>query len=361
MPRSAAASPVTPPGIDSSRWLPRPVPPRLGQPGASLDRRRFLGTLAGGLLATPLAVEAQQSGKIYHVGVVLQGGPYYAAIDGLRDGLKETGFDERTQYQLHIRDMKGSLGAIAGAAQDLEREKVDLIYAIATSVAKAMQGATTKVPIVFYAGSDPVDNGLVSSFAKPGGRLTGVHSRNTVLTSKRLEILKEILARNSFRALTYYDSTNPIARGYAREAREAALQLRIELLERYVRSVDELRDALQRLKPGEVDALFVPLDSIVTSQAAFIADTAKTKRLPTMFYERTSVAAGGLASYGTSYYAVGRLAAKYVRQVLLGARPADLPVERSERFELVINLTTAKALGLTIPPSLLQRADQVLE
>ena len=326
-----------------------------------MERRVFLGTLTGSLLTAPLAAEAQSAGKVYRIGVVLEGGPYYAAIDGLREGLKETGFDERTHYLLLVRDMKGSLAAIAGAAQDLERDKVDLIYAIATSVAKAVQGATRTVPIVFYAGSDPVDNGLVDSFANPGGRLTGVHSRNVALTSKRLEILKEILARNSFRALTYYDSTNPIARGYAKEAREAARQLRIELLERYVRSVDELRTGVQRLKPGEVDALFVPIDAMLTSQAAFIADTAKIKKLPTMFYERTAVEAGGLASYGTSYYSVGRLAAKYVRQVLLGARPADLPVERSERFELVINLTTAKALGLTIPPALLQRADHVIE
>jgi putative ABC transport system substrate-binding protein len=326
-----------------------------------MDRRAFLTTVGGGLVAAPLAAEAQQTGKVYRVGVVLEGGPYYAAIEGLKAGLQEMGVEERTHYVLDIRDMKGSFAAIAGAAQELEREKVDLIYAIATSVAKAVQRATTKVPIVFYAGSDPVDNGLVDSFAKPGGRLTGVHSRNMVLTSKRLEILKEILARPSFRALTYYDSTNPIARAYAREAREAARQLQIELVERSVRSVDELREAVQRLKLGEVDALFVPIDAMLTSQAAFIADTAKIKKLPAMFYERTAVEAGGLASYGTSYYAIGRLAAKYVRQVLLGARPADLPVERSERFELVINLKTAKALGLTIPASLLQRADHTIE
>ena len=271
------------------------------------------------------------------------------------------GFEEGTQYILHIRHMKGSPDAIAGVARDLEREKVNLIYAISTTVTRAVQKATTSVPVVFYAGSDPVDYGLVNSFARPGGRLTGVHSLNTVLIAKRLEILKEIVARDSFRALMFYDSTNPVPRGYAAEAREAARQLRIELLERYVRSVDELRDSLRRLKPGEVDALFISLDAMVTSQTALIVDTAKSKKLPTIFYERASVAAGGLASYGTSYYAAGRLAAKYVRQVLLGTSPADLPVERSERFELVINLRTAKALGLTIPPTLLQRADQVIE
>ena len=325
-----------------------------------MDRRAFIVSIAGGLLSTPLAA-MQRAETVYRVGVVLPGGPYYAAIDGLRDGLKDMGFEEGTQYILHIRDMKGSPDAIAGVARDLEREKVNLIYAISTTVTRAVQKATTSVPIVFYAGSDPVDYGLVNSFARPGGRLTGVHSLNTVLTAKRLEILKEIVARDSFRALMFYDATNPVPRGYAREAREAARQLRIELLERYVRSVDELRDGLRRLKPGEVDALFISLDAMVTSQTALIVDTAKSKKLPTIFYERASVAAGGLASYGTSYYAAGRLAAKYVRQVLLGTSPANLPVERSERFELVINLKTAKELGLTIPPSLLQRADQVIE
>ena len=325
-----------------------------------MNRRAFLTTVGGSLLAAPLAVEAQPTGKVYRVGVVLEGGPYYAAIDGMRDGLKDIGLEDGRHYILQIRDMKGSLGGIAAAAKGLESENVNLIYAIATTVAKAVQGATTKVPIVFYAGSDPVENGLVSSFARPGGRLTGVHSRNTVLTAKRLDVLKEILDRHSLRVLTFYDSTNPIVGGYAKVAREAARQLRIALIERSVRSVDDLREGLQRLKPGEVDALFV-LDSMVTSQAALIVDTATAKKLPTMFYERTSVAAGGLASYGTSYYAAGRLAAKYVRQVLLGTSPADLPVERSERFELVINLKTAKALGLTIPPSLLRRADQIIE
>jgi putative ABC transport system substrate-binding protein len=325
-----------------------------------MDRRAFIASLAGGLLAAPLAAEGQQAAKVHRVGVVLEGGPYYAAVDGLRDGLKELGFDEGTHYNLHIRDVKGNLTAVGETAKNLvEREKVDLIYSVATGVSVAVQRATTKVPIVFYAGVDPVAVGLVKSLARPGGRITGVHSRQVDLIGKRLGILKEIVPTLR-RVVSFYNPDNPALRDSATMAREATRQLGIELVERHVRTVDELRAGLRGLKAGEVDAILV-WDAMVVSQSQFIVDTAKTKKLPAMFFDRTSVAGGGLASYGTSYYGVGRLAAKYVHRVLSGTSPADLPVEMSDRFELAINLKTAKALGLTIPPSLLQRADQVIE
>jgi putative ABC transport system substrate-binding protein len=324
-----------------------------------MNRRTFLGTLASGLLAAPLIAEAQPAGKVYRVGVVLEGGPYYAAVDGLRDGLKELGFDEGTHYNLHIRDVKGNLSAVGETAKKLERERIDLIYSVATGVSVAVQGATTKVPIVFYAGVDPVAVGLVKSLARPGGRITGVHSRQVDLIGKRLGILKEIVPTLR-RVVAFYNPDNPALRDSATTAREATRQLGIELVERHVRTVDELRAGLRGLKAGEVDALLV-WDAMVVSQSQLIVDTAKTKKLPAMFFDRTSVVGGGLASYGTSYYGVGRLAAKYVHRVLSGTSPADMPVEMSDRYELVINLKTAKAIGLTIPPSLLQRADQVIE
>jgi putative ABC transport system substrate-binding protein len=297
---------------------------------------------------------------VYRVGVVLEGGPYYVAIDGLRDGLKELGFEEGKQYILHIRDVKGDLAAVAETARNLEQEKVDLIYSVTSSVSIPVHRATKSVPIVFYVGRDPVGIGLVKSLARPGGRLTGVHSRAQDLIPKRLELLKAT-APKLRRVLSFYDPGNPGARDSATEARDAARQLGIELVERHVRSVDELREGLRRLKVGEADALFLVSDAMVSSQSQLIVDAAKTRKLPTMFVERTSVAAGGLASYGTSYHAVGRLAAKYVHRVLLGTNPADLPVERLDRYELVINLKTAKALGLTIPQSVLGRADEVIQ
>jgi putative tryptophan/tyrosine transport system substrate-binding protein len=324
-----------------------------------MDRRRFLLTSLAGALAAPLAAGAQPAAKVYRVGVVLQGGPYHAAVEGLRDGLKGLGFEEATQYVLHIRDVKGDLTAVGEAARNLEREKVDLIYAVATGVSLMVQRATTKVPIVFYAGVDPVEVGLVKSLARPGGRITGVHSRQADLIGKRLEILKEIVPTLR-RVVAFNNPDNPALRESATMAREAPRRLGIELVERHVRSVDELRVGLRGLMAGEADAILV-WDAMVVSQTQLLVETAKTKKLPTIFFDRSSVAAGGLASYGTSYYGVGRLAAKYVHHVLSGTSPADLPVERSDRFELVLNLKTAKALGLTIPPSLLARADQVIE
>ena len=325
-----------------------------------IERRTFVKGLALGILAAPLGVEAQPAAKVYRVGVVLEGGPYYAAIDGLRAGLKEVGFEEGKQYVLHIRDVKGDLAAVAETARNLEQEKVDLIYTTATSVTLAVRRGTTKVPVIFYAGSDPVGSGLIQSFAKPGGRFTGVYTRGADLLAKRLQILKEAVPKVR-RVLTLYDPGNPAARDGVSLARAAVPQLRMELVERQARSVDELRAGLRGLKAGEADAIFLVPDAMVNSQAQLIVDTATAKKLATMFYERTSVVGGGLASYGMSYYAVGRLTAKYVHRVLLGTSPADLPVEGFDRFELVVNLKTAKALGLTIPQSVLGRADEVIQ
>ena len=215
-----------------------------------MDRRAFLAGTGAVLLAAPLAAEAQQVGKLYRVGVVLEGGPYYAAIDGLRAGLKGLGFEEGKQYILHIRDVKGDLNAVAETAKNLEQEKVDLIYATASSVTLAVRQGTAKVPVVFYMGGDPVGSGLIKSFAKPGGRYTGVHTRAVDLVSKRFEILKEAVPKVR-RALMFYDPGNPNARESVPLAREAARQLRIELVERHVRSVDELRASLRELKAGE--------------------------------------------------------------------------------------------------------------
>jgi putative ABC transport system substrate-binding protein len=325
-----------------------------------IDRRAFLCGLTAGSFAMVRAAEAQLSAKVYRVGVVLEGGPYYAAIDGLRAGLQELGFEEGKQYVLHIRDVKGDLGAVAETAKNLEQEKVDVIYATANSVTLAVRRGTTKVPVVFYAGSDPVGSGLVKSFAKPGGRFTGVHTRGAEMLAKRLQILKEAVPKIR-RVVSFYDPDNPGAREGVAAAREAARQLRIEVVERHVRSVDELRASLRGLKAGEADAIFYVPDAMVNSQSQLIVDAATAKKLPTMFYERTSVVAGGLASYGVSYYAVGWLTAKFIHRVLLGTSPAELPVEGFDRFELVINLKTAKALGLTIPQSVLGRADEIIQ
>lgn len=348
-----------------SLTIPHAVPIR----GDTLSRRRKTGRAMATSVRLALILLALAAGeapadaqpaRVYRVGVVLQGGPYYHAIDGLRDGLKEVGFQEGTQYRLHVRDAKGDLGAVAEAARALEQEHVDLIYSIATSVTLAVKRATATVPIVFYAGTDPVVVGLVKSFARPCGWLTGVHTLTTDLTGKRLELLKEILPKLR-RVVTFYDPGNASARESAKAAQEAARHLRIKLVERHVRSVEELQAGLGTLKAKEVDACFLLPDAMVISQTQFIVDTAKAKKLPTMSSERDVVVAGGLASYGVSHYALGRLSAKYIHRVLLGTSPADLPVEGFAGFELVLNARTARELGLTLPQSLLNRADEVMQ
>jgi len=322
-----------------------------------MDRRAFVaGTLA--LLAAPLAAEAQPP-RIYRVGVVLQGGPYSAAADGLRDGLKDLGLEEGKQFVLDVHDAKGDLKAVEAAARSLEGGKVDLIYAVATSVAVVVKRVTKRVPIVFYAGTDPVASGLVQSFRSPGGRFTGIHSQFADLGAKRLELLKEIVPTVR-RVVTFYSPDNPVVEQNMKVARDAARRLDVELVERRVASMEELRAGLRGLRPGEADALLV-IDAMMGSQAALIIATARAKRLPTMFQDKETVAQGALASYGVSYYRAGQLSAKQVQRVLLGASPGDLPVEQIDRLSFVINLKTAKVLGLSIPPAVLARADEVIQ
>ncbi|HEY7205547.1 MAG TPA: ABC transporter substrate-binding protein [Methylomirabilota bacterium] len=325
-----------------------------------MHRRAFLGTLTGGLLAGPLATFAQPAERTYQIGVVLEGGPYVAALDGLRSGLQALGLEEGRHFVLHVHDVKGDPSAVGPAARALERQKVDLIYAVTTSVTLATRQATTRVPIVFYAGSDPVDAGLVQSFRKPGGRLTGVYSRTVDLTPKRFELLKVMLPRLR-RVVTFYRRDNAIAVRSVEAMREVARELKVELLERPVASFDELRASLRALKPGVADAYLQAGDATIVSQTDLILETARAKRLPTMFSDETSVVRGGLASYGMNYRTASQHAAAYVRRVLLGATSGDLPVEQLDEPYTVINLRTAKALDLKIPPPLLQRADRVIE
>jgi putative ABC transport system substrate-binding protein len=311
------------------------------------------------LLAAPLAAEAQQA-RLYRVGVIHHGGPYVPAIDGLRDGLREFGLEEGKQFVFHVRDTKGDLTSVEAAARSLEREKVDLLFAVSTSVTLAAMRATKSVPIVFYAGSDPVSLGLVESYRKPGGRLTGVHGRFTDLTAKRLELLKEMIP-GLRKVVTFYSPDNTAAQQSMKNGRDAARQLKLEMVERPVASVAELRAGLEALRPGDAEAFCYVADAMVNSQADRVIETANAKRLPTMFAGKENVVNGALASYGASYYAMGRLSARYVQRILLGANPGNLPVEQIDRLQFVINLKTAKALGLKIPDSVLARADEVIE
>lgn len=316
-------------------------------------------TLCAMLLALCPHAKAQQS-KVHRIGVILPGGALYETVDGLKAGLRELGLEEGKQFTLTVKDTKGDLKAAEEAAKDFEREKVSLIYALAGSVITAAKGATVNVPIVFCVGSDPVAAGLVENFVKPGGRLTGVHFLVKDLTSKRLEILKELLPKLRV-VMTVYDPGSQIAKESAQLAHAEAKRLGLKFIERQVKSVEELRQVLQALKAGEADAFFYIPDPMLVSQAQLIIDTAKAKKLPTMFQEQSPVIKGGLASYGQSYYEIGRLSAKYVQKVLSGTPPRDLRIETFDDVELVINLKTAKELSLTIPPNVLARARKVIK
>jgi putative ABC transport system substrate-binding protein len=230
-----------------------------------------------------------------------------------------------------------------------------VIYALTSRVVRLVEQATVNVPIVFCVATDPVSYGLVESFARPGGRLSGVHYLGTDLTAKRLEILKEIFPKLR-RVITYCDEC-----GAAKLGREEAHLLGIEFVQRRVTSLRELQVALETLRAGEADAYFYSTDAMVAGQAHLIINRANTMKLATMFHEQILVANGALASYGVNFNEVGRMSAKYVQRILAGTSPKDLPVENYYRLSMAINLKTAKQIGLTIPPNVLARADKVIK
>jgi putative tryptophan/tyrosine transport system substrate-binding protein len=303
---------------------------------------------------------AAQPAKPHRIGVLFPGGAQNETLNGVREGLKELGLEEGKQFVFIIKDTKGETAAAEEGAKALEQENVSLIYALTSPVITTAKTATNKVPIVFTIGTDPVTLGLVDSFPKPGGRLTGVHYLIRDMTAKRLEILKEILPKVS-RVLTYYNPANRVAAEGAMMAQNEGKRLGIRLIESRVSSVNDLQRELQKLKREDADAFFYTPDPMVGSQSQLIIDTANTKKLPTMFQEQSLVANGALAAYGQNYREIGRLSAKYIQQVLNGASPKDLKIETVDSVELAINLQTAKQLGITIPPLLLARAKMVVK
>jgi putative ABC transport system substrate-binding protein len=302
-----------------------------------------------------------QTAGLRRVGVIYQGGPYEVSIEGLREGIRAAGLEEDRHVALLLRKLGGDVPATEAAARALERdEKVDVIVAIGTTTARAAKQGTTRVPIVFAAGTDPVAVGLVESMATPGGRLTGFHFLTVDLTAKRLEILREIVPRLR-RIVTFYYPRTPGAVSALAATREAAGKLDIEVLAQQVASPEELRDRLRTLAAAEAEAYFFVADFLVAIHAPLVIEAANAVRLPTMATELSVVRTGALAGYGPDFRDYGRRTARYVTRILAGSSPRDLPVEAVNQPALAINLKTAKALGLDIPPLLLTRADEVVE
>ena len=324
-----------------------------------MDRRAFLITVTG-LLATPLATEAQQARKVPHVGVLQAGAPPEPLVEAFREGLRDLGYVEGRNIVLEFRWAEGRLDRLPGLATELVGLRVDVIHTLSTPAAIAARHATTTIPIVFTGVGDPVGTGVVSSLAHPGGNVTGISIMATELSGKRLEILREMVPKVSRVAMLWND-TNPGMVLRAHETEAAAAKLGVTIQSLGVHDLITFDHAFASIVNGRAAALLTLIDPFTRQHRQRIVDFAAQRHLPALYEAREFVEAGGLICYGPSLLAIQRRSAAYVDKILKGAKPADLPVEQPTRFELVINLKTAKAIGLTIPQSLLQRADQIIE
>lgn len=278
----------------------------------------------------------------------------------LRDGLLALGYREGEQFVIGVRFTQGDTARLLAAAQDLIRDGADILFPVDANSAKAAQLATTRVPIVFATGAgDPVELGLVQSVARPGGNITGVTDTDIELSAKRLEIFKEMIPGLK-RVLFPYDSGDPYAVAAARAYRDAARQLGVVLVEKPVRTQEEARVTLSALRKAEVDGIVAPT-TLSLNLPGFAVDATSQRALPTIFNGSLYVELGGLASYGPDPFETGRLAARLVDKILKGEDPGRIPVEANSKIELVINMKAAKALRLLIPPSVLQRANRLIE
>ena len=321
-------------------------------------KRHVFVTGFAGLLAAPRAAEAQPAGKVPRIGFLSDSRQPWD--EGFRQGLRELGYVAGHNITIEYRYGEGKFERLPGLAAELVRLNVDLVVAGGTQATSSAKQATGVIPIVMGVSADPVGNGFVASLARPGGNITGLTSLSPDLSGKRLALLKEIVPRLS-RVSVLWNSVNPDNASQLREAEAAANALGVQLLPIGVRSSNEFDKAFSVINNARADVLYTLGDSLFANNRKRIVDFAAKNQLASMFSTRQAVEAGGLVSYGTDFVDLFRRAAIYVDKILKGAKPADLPIEQPTKFELVINLKTAKALGLTILPSLLLRADQVIE
>jgi putative tryptophan/tyrosine transport system substrate-binding protein len=322
-----------------------------------MHRRRFLLTSLAGAVAVPIGAGAQQAGHVNRIGFLRVGPPPAAWIEGFRQGLRELSYIEGQNIMLEL-GLAQSAAQLPDMAAKLVRLKVDVIVASGTPSVLPAKNATRTIPIVFVAAIDPVAAGVTASLARPGGNVTGVTAMHADLIAKRLGLLRELLPKLS-RFAVLARATSPATAQYVREAELAAQTLGVRLHVVPVNGPGDLAGALSAIQEGS--ALVVADDAVFTAHRIQIAELALKHRLPTTYGFSEMVEAGGLMAYGPHYGDMYRRAAIQVHKVLQGAKPAELPVEQPVRFELAINLKTAKALGLTIPSSLLARADQIIE
>ena len=321
-----------------------------------------MSTVAGGLLAAPLAAEAQPASKTARIGFLsLSSGP--TATTNISPGLRELGWIEGQNIAVEYRWAAGREDKLPALAAELVQLKVDVIVTSSGLAAQAAKRATATIPIVATFVADPVGAGLVASLARPGGNITGLTTLAAGLSAKRLELLKAVVSGSTRVAVLWQRGAlgERAERDMVEETQVAGRTLRLQLRFVEARRPDDVEQAFSAMTEARVGALLVlPGPMLFEARRSIVAHAAKS-RLPVVYPWREAASVGGLMSYSTNFPDMYRRAATYVDKILKGAKPADLPFEQPTKFELVINLKTAKALGLTIPPSLLQRADQVIE
>jgi putative ABC transport system substrate-binding protein len=328
-----------------------------------MTRRTFLCGLTLGMLSAPLAVEARQQGKVYRVGIlgVKASDPVEGhRLQALRLGLRERGWIEGENILLEHRWTEGDSARLPELVAELVRLKVDVILARSSIFVQAAKEATSSIPIVFVLHADPVGTGDVASLARPGGNITGLAILQTDLGPKQLELLSSIVPVAK-RIAVLWDPNTPSHTPGLKALEEAARTLRVQLQTVGARTGPELESVFSVMARERTQAVLVLASAAFTAERHRLAELAMRSRLPAMFGVKEHAEAGGLMSYAADFSDLFRRSAVYVDKLLKGAKPADLPVEQATKFELVINMKTAKALGLTIPPPLLLRADQVIE
>jgi len=324
-----------------------------------MDRRRFLLTSLAGAVAGPFAAEAQQTDRVHRIGWLGPEPPTHRR-DWLVQDLRDLGYVDGRNVEIEYRFAKGNIDRLAVIAAELVGLKVDVIVAVSQPAVQAAQHATRTIPIIMFGVGDPVATRLVSSLARPGSNTTGLSQLSPELSAKRLALLKEAVPGAS-RIAVLSNPTNPSNAPQIKDTSVAARTLGVSLQLLEIRGAKDLDKAFQAAAREHANALMTLDDLVIFTERERIVALAASQRLPAMYGWSHFPPAGALMSYGVDFRSMYKQAAIFVDKILKGAKPADLPIEQPTKFELVINLKTAKTLGLTIPPSLLTRADQVIE
>lgn len=305
--------------------------------------------------------EAQQPTRIPRIGILIPEAGLHESqtVKGLRDGLKEAGYKEGENIIVEVEDVKGARSQLQGALDELTRKRVDVIFTTGTRATQAAMATTKEIPIVFRHPADPVPLGLVKNINRPGGNVTGVAAFSLEANQKRLEVLKQIIP-NLRRIHIFYDANNRFSPDNFAAAEKSARQLKLDVVEHPVKTAREFKSSLAQMEVNPGDAIFQIADDLVESQGSVLLEEAKKRKTATMFHGEVWASKGSLAAYGPNYYEMGRQAADLVQKILKGAHPRDLAVAHASKFDLAINLRTARSIGLKVPPELLKKADKVI-